>query len=639
MNRDGDMTGQGSCGGSHAGCGGSESRFSESFHNNNGNDNGDSSNSNNNSNNPNNCLTTTNPPPICTVSSFGSGCGLAVFSWGRGEDGQLGLGDTSDQAEPQFLDALRGVSVKQLACGSGHTCVLTQDGEIYTWGRGDDGRLGHGDNGWKYVPRLVNALLGQVVTLVTCGSYHTAAVTNNGALFTWGGGMYGKLGHGNESGCTIPRKVEKLSGVQGGVKYVACGSRHTVAVTTEGALYSWGDQDNGVAGHEKTEGHQYIPKLVEKLRDKVVIGLSACGFHTGCITQEKLVYIWGEGKFGRLGLGNERNCHSPRIVEHLRGTNPKQISCGGFHSAVITEDGKLYTFGGGEHGQLGVGDKFNRLVPTLVQALEDSFVEQIACGWSHTVVLTEDGISSFGNAEHGKLGHGTVRKLSTPHLIETLKGHKIVSIASYNEHTAALVEPVHDSCAVWGAFGSNTVAVTTSYVQQMRELVNNEDSFADVVFVVGGEGDGDCQECVHAHKAILAGRCEHFAAMFRSGMRESVEREIEIPNVSKTVFLLLMEYIYTDSVAIDVEHAVDLYILADLYGLERLRSICVTVVKRNLSTANAPRILQQAADEDCVILKDISMDFVIANFEKISKTDGIRVVSHELLLEILSNRP
>ena len=86
--------------------------------------------------------------------------GLIVFSWGRGEDGQLGLGDTSDQHEPTFLDALRGVAVRQLACGSGHTCVLTHDGEVYTWGRGDDGRLGHGDNGWKYVPRLVNALSG-----------------------------------------------------------------------------------------------------------------------------------------------------------------------------------------------------------------------------------------------------------------------------------------------------------------------------------------------------------------------------------------------------------------------------------------------------------------------------------------------
>jgi len=132
--------------------------------------------------------------------------GLAVFSWGRGEDGQLGIGDTSDQDTPTYVDTLRGVGVRQIACGSGHTVVLTTDGEVYTWGRGDDGRLGHGDNGWKYVPRIIGttSLHGQVVIQVTCGSYHTAAVCSNGDLYTWGGGMYGKLGHGNESGHSTP---------------------------------------------------------------------------------------------------------------------------------------------------------------------------------------------------------------------------------------------------------------------------------------------------------------------------------------------------------------------------------------------------------------------------------------------------
>ena len=61
--------------------------------------------------------------------------GLAVFCWGRGEDGQLGLGDTSDQDEPTYVDALRGVGVRQIACGSGHTVVLTTDGEVFTWGK------------------------------------------------------------------------------------------------------------------------------------------------------------------------------------------------------------------------------------------------------------------------------------------------------------------------------------------------------------------------------------------------------------------------------------------------------------------------------------------------------------------------
>lgn len=174
-----------------------------------------------------------------------------VFTWGRGEDGQLGLGDTNDMHEPTFVDSLRGVHVKQLACGSGHTCILTEEGQVLSMGRGDDGRLGHGDNGWKYVPRLVNALMGKVVSLVTCGSYHTAAVTNGGELFTMGGGMYGKLGHGDESGCSLPRKVEAgLTGIH--IVNVACGSRHTACLSSDGKLYSWGDK--GVSGHGDIEG-------------------------------------------------------------------------------------------------------------------------------------------------------------------------------------------------------------------------------------------------------------------------------------------------------------------------------------------------------------------------------------------------
>lgn len=139
-------------------------------------------------------------------------------------------------------------------------------------GRGDDGRLGHGDNGWKYVPRLIHSLAGQVVTQVTCGSYHTAAVANNGDLYTWGGGMYGKLGHGNEAGCSTPRRVEGLVGLP--VSFIACGSRHTAVVTLTGALYTWGDKENGVTGHGETEGHQYTPRLVDRLAGRRIVQLS-----------------------------------------------------------------------------------------------------------------------------------------------------------------------------------------------------------------------------------------------------------------------------------------------------------------------------------------------------------------------------
>jgi alpha-tubulin suppressor-like RCC1 family protein len=143
---------------------------------------------------------------------------------------------------------------------------------LFVEGRGDDGRLGHGDNGWKYVPRIIQSLTGQVVVQVTCGSYHTAAVTSDGSLWTWGGGMYGKLGHGNEAGCSTPKRVEGLVGLS--VAQIACGSRHTVVITTAGAAYSWGDCENGVAGHGLAEGHQYTPKLLERLAGRNIVQLS-----------------------------------------------------------------------------------------------------------------------------------------------------------------------------------------------------------------------------------------------------------------------------------------------------------------------------------------------------------------------------
>lgn len=146
-------------------------------------------------------------------------------------------------------------------------------------------------------------------------------------------------------------------------------------------------------------------------------------------------------------------------------------------------------------------------------------------------------------------------------------------VASYNEHTAALVEPFDHSLGPTGA--ANAVPVTTAYTAQIRALVNDEE-FSDVTFMIEGQP-------IYAHRAIISQRCEHFAAMFRSGMRESVERVIPIPAISRQAFLLLLEYIYTDSVKIEVDHAIELFIAADLYHVERLRDMCWYVPSRNWS--------------------------------------------------------
>jgi BTB/POZ domain/BTB And C-terminal Kelch len=223
---------------------------------------------------------------------------------------------------------------------------------------------------------------------------------------------------------------------------------------------------------------------------------------------------------------------------------------------------------------------------------------------------------------------GSGRKVSVPHMVEQLKDYRVVRIASYNEHTSALVEPFDHSQGLAG--GIPSIPVTTAYASNMRALVNDEE-FADVTFLVEDQP-------VYAHRAVLAQRCDHFAAMFRSGMRESVERKVPIADISRQVFLLLLEYIYTDSVKIDVESAIELYIAADIYQLGRLRDMCCTVVRRNLNSENAGPLLQNAEENHCQVLREACMAYIVENFDVVSKTEGIKQVSHGLLLEILAQR-
>lgn len=546
---------------------------------------------------------------------------LEVYAWGRGEDGQLGLGDTNDQYKPMVVEALKDKNVVQVACGSGHTVVLSEDGDVYTWGRGDDGRLGHGDNGWKYVPRLVDVVRSKNIRQVTCGSYHTAAITDNGELYTWGGGMYGKLGHGNENGYSTPCLVEDLRDKR--LIQIACGSRHTVVLLDTLDVYTWGDKENGVSGHGDTDGHQYTPRVVDALKDKRICQISACGFHSSALAENGDVYTWGEGKFGRLGNGSEHNQLTPRLIEDLHGNCIRQVSCGGFHSAAINETGELYTWGGGEHGQLGHGDKVNKTSPCLVEGLRDKLLVQITCGWSHTVALTDMGdVYTWGNGDHGKLGHGDTMKVTVPRLVEALLGKHVCRVASYNEHTASLTDPGRIP---------KTSGLTSTFIGDLRKLIDNSD-FSDVVFIVEDKP-------VHAHRAFLAVRCDHFRAMFSSGMIESKAAEIVIPNIRFPIFMALFEYIYTDVIAdITPEVAIELFIAADLYTLDRLKTLCEVVVQRGLNVDNAPTLLQAADGLHAGRMRELCIRFVVRHFDAVTKTSGFQMLSRDLILEVLQNR-
>jgi len=134
-----------------------------------------------------------------------------------------------------------------LGIGDNHSACTTEEGTLYTWGHGVSGRLGHGDESSKSVPTPVEALVGHVVVQLALGYYHSACTTEEGTLYTWGNGVYEQLGHGDESSKSVPTPVEALVGHV--VVQLALGTGHSACTTEDGSLYTWGNGGNGRLGH------------------------------------------------------------------------------------------------------------------------------------------------------------------------------------------------------------------------------------------------------------------------------------------------------------------------------------------------------------------------------------------------------
>lgn len=140
---------------------------------------------------------------------------------------------------PRIIDAVCGKSIVDISCGGSHSAAITSSGELYTWGKGRYGRLGHGDGEDQLFPKRVEAFQGYRVIDVACGSgdAQTLALTDDDCVWSWGDGDYGKLGRGGSDGCKVPVKIDALTSIE--ICTVACGSQFSVALSKTGELYTW----------------------------------------------------------------------------------------------------------------------------------------------------------------------------------------------------------------------------------------------------------------------------------------------------------------------------------------------------------------------------------------------------------------
>ncbi|KAL2232251.1 uncharacterized protein LOC105179485 [Sesamum indicum] len=321
-----------------------------------------------------------------------------VFSWGEESGGRLGHGVGKDVTQPRLVESLTFCSIDFVACGEFHSCAVTMAGELYTWGDGthNAGLLGHGSDVSHWIPKRISGPLeGLQVAMVTCGPWHTALITSTGQLFTFGDGTFGVLGHGNRENVLYPREVESLSGLR--TVAVACGVWHTAAVVevivtqssasfSSGKLFTWGDGDKNRLGHGDKEPRlkpTCVPALIDYNFHKIACGHSL----TVGLTTSGHVFTMGSTVYGQLG-NPQSDGKLPCLVEDkLAAESVEEIACGAYHVAVLTSKNEVYTWGKGANGRLGHGDIEDRKTPTLVEALKDRHVKFIACGSNYTSAI------------------------------------------------------------------------------------------------------------------------------------------------------------------------------------------------------------------------------------------------------------
>mmetsp|Transcript_28782 Transcript_28782/g.66466 ORF Transcript_28782/g.66466 Transcript_28782/m.66466 type:complete len:888 (+) Transcript_28782:27-2690(+) len=269
--------------------------------------------------------------------------------------------------------------VVRVSCGGEFLALLTDAHEIWMCGDNTFGQLGHSDVNFQATPRQANGLAGKRVSMVACGYSHTAALTAAGDLYTWGRGIEGQLGHGKTKLEMTARFVREL--MEQPVKAVACGANHTAAILLSGRILTWGEGSLGQLGHGIRVTSQLLPKQVEVKDGKVDVplaGVAAGWGHTVVLSEDGRVWTWGFGKSGQLGTGEAGFSYLPQLVSALSGVPIKTVVCGSHFTVAAEENGNMYSWGSGEEGRLGLGDAQNRSAPTPITTIQDLGVNMFA---------------------------------------------------------------------------------------------------------------------------------------------------------------------------------------------------------------------------------------------------------------------
>lgn len=386
----------------------------------------------------------------------------------------LGLGEATTTVpipRPRVVGGLTEVRIVEVSAGLSHTLLRSHGGDVYSCGIGLHGQLGHGTQEYVSTPKFIEARAhgglqldrhGRAV-MVSAGRDHSLVLTEQGFVYSFGSGTNGRHGHGETTNTWNPKPIAALD--REFIRAIEAGSSHSFVINRAGDLFAWGAGGSGQLGlgHADATYQQMKPTMVEffSLEQIDVRQASAGGAHSLVVTTTGELYSFGFGAYGRLGHGDREDVHLPKRIEGpLTGHVVKDALAGLEHSVVLTERGQVYTFGNDAHGKLGHGNKASLALPHGVRShLDDHYgpLSQPATYVQEVYAFGPNRSDSFGERRDIAVGHGQDYSLSLPMRVEALLAEEVVAIAVGDHHTVVMIGD--DKDGAWSgelrAFGCN----------------------------------------------------------------------------------------------------------------------------------------------------------------------------------------
>ena len=323
------------------------------------------------------------------------------------------------------------------AGGNGHTVVVSNEGEVHSFGYNNNGQLGLGHNNNVSLPTPIPNL--PKIMEISCGYYFTICIDKNRGLWSFGANDYGQLGTGNTTNYNIPQKIEHIPPVRS----VSCGNYHALIITNDSNLWSCGYNAQGqlCLGNKENQSN-YLQTSFQQISK-----VSAGAYHSLFQNNKGEIFGCGKNDFGQVGLGHFNH---PQINVTLIPNLPLNIVefCSGYyHSLFLDFNGNVFSVGYNQNGQLGLGHNNNQNVLNQIPNIPP--IQKISCIIYSSYLIDVDGnLWSFGNNGYGQLGHGDTTQRNIPTKINGL--NNIIQTAQVHSGSHFLAKDSQNKIFVMG---------------------------------------------------------------------------------------------------------------------------------------------------------------------------------------------